>query len=65
MGTQTFDERHPRNTGPDYRDDDGYPARVVVCPNCGQMEWWTEAECADHGLCRTTGTCECTEDEEE
>ncbi len=29
--------------------------RVVRCPACGQLEFWTEAETRDHGLCRTRG----------
>ena len=43
---------HTDKTGPDYRDEDGQPARIVRCPDCGQMEWWTERECQDHGRCR-------------
>jgi hypothetical protein len=44
---------HPTDTGPEYRDADEQPARLIKCPDCGQMEWWTEAECLDHGRCRT------------
>jgi len=44
---------HPTDTGPDYRDEDGSPPTLVKCPDCGQMEWWTEAEMMDHGRCRT------------
>jgi len=29
--------------------------RVVRCPDCGQMEIWSEQECSDHGLCRRSG----------
>ena len=43
---------HPEDTGPGYKDEDGQPARIVQCPECGQMEWWTESECQDHGQCR-------------
>jgi predicted RNA-binding Zn-ribbon protein involved in translation (DUF1610 family) len=49
---------HPTDTGPEYRDEDDRPARLVLCPDCGQMEWWTEEECRDHGKCRATpGPC--------
>ncbi|MCL4466415.1 MAG: hypothetical protein M1389_10410 [Chloroflexi bacterium] len=43
---------HPNNTGPWYRDPEGHPAHLVRCPFCGRMEWWTEAECREHGKCR-------------
>lgn len=34
----------------------GQPAtRVVVCPDCGQLEAWTDEECRDHGQCRSAG----------
>lgn len=55
---------HPTDTGPEYRDADGQPARLVKCPDCGQMEWWTEAESIDHGRCRT-GQYPCACDEVE
>lgn len=56
----TPSDRHPTTTGPDYRDADGNPARLVLCPDCGQMEWWTEAECNDHGKCRASNApCWC------
>ena len=42
---------HPTATGPAYRDEDG-EARLILCPDCGQMEWWTARECSDHGMCR-------------
>lgn len=29
--------------------------RVVVCPDCGQLEIWTDEECRDHGQCRSAG----------
>lgn len=29
--------------------------RVVRCPDCGQLEYWSEDETNDHGLCRTIG----------
>jgi len=47
--------QHPTDTGPDYRDENGQPARLIRCPECGQMEWWTEEENSDHGLCRASG----------
>lgn len=28
-------------------------ARIVRCPDCGQLEIWSVAEETDHGLCRT------------
>jgi hypothetical protein len=28
--------------------------KLVLCPDCGQMEWWTEDECIDHGKCRAS-----------
>ena len=50
---------HPDNTGPDTPD-----VRLVQCPECGQMEWWTEEECRDHGRCRaTSGPCPVCEDD--
>ena len=49
---------HPP-VGPGYQDTDGYAARLVRCPDCGQMEWWTERECSDHGNCRTTAVAWC------
>ena len=53
-------ERHPTTTGPDWHDADGNPARLVRCPDCGQMEWWTEAETNDHGHCRASNApCWC------
>jgi len=27
--------------------------KIVICPDCGQMEWWTEEELDTHGICRT------------
>ena len=48
---------HPRTTGPDYQDADG-PAVMVTCPDCGQLEWWTQRETEDHGMCRASeGIC--------
>ena len=44
--------RHPLDTGPCWVDEDGLPAQVVICPDCGQMEFWTEWECNHHGKCR-------------
>lgn len=38
-------------------------ARIVRCPDCGQMEIWTSSEVQDHGICRCSpiltheGTC--------
>ena len=29
--------------------------QIVICPDCGQMEIWSEQECSDHGLCRRSG----------
>jgi hypothetical protein len=26
--------------------------RLVKCPDCGQLEWWSDDELLDHGLCR-------------
>jgi hypothetical protein len=43
---------HPVDTGPGWLDGDGQPAQIVRCPDCGQMEWWTEEELRDHGKCR-------------
>ena len=45
-------------TGPDYIDDDG-PALLIQCPDCGQLEWWTQRETEDHGYCRTAAPYEC------
>jgi len=42
---------HPTNTGPEYRDEYRFPARLIRCPDCGQLEWWTQWECWDHGKC--------------
>lgn len=37
-------------------------ARLVRCPDCGQMEWWSEAELIDHGRCRAgLYPCPCNE----
>lgn len=46
---------HPTDTGPGWVDADGYSARIMFCPECGQLEWWTDREIADHGQCRATG----------
>ena len=27
---------------------------IVLCPDCGQMETWSEAETSDHGKCRAS-----------
>ena len=43
--------KHPE-IGPEWRDENGQPPRLVRCPACGQKEWWTEDECRDHGKCR-------------
>lgn len=52
--------RHPRKAGPEYVDVDGFlAASVVRCPECGQMEWWTDDERADHGYCRTVPVAPC------
>ena len=56
--------RHPSNTGPDYTDKYGYTAKIVQCPDCGQMEWWPDDELTDHGRCRT-GQYPCVCDEKE
>ena len=40
-------------------DDD---TKIVRCPDCGQMEIWSEDELIDHGRCRT-GTYPCACDE--
>jgi predicted RNA-binding Zn-ribbon protein involved in translation (DUF1610 family) len=34
-------------------------ARLVQCPDCGQMELWTKVEWLDHGLCRSRGDRDC------
>jgi predicted RNA-binding Zn-ribbon protein involved in translation (DUF1610 family) len=48
---------HPSDTGPGISHDDESD-QLVLCPDCGQMEWWTAAETRDHGKCRTIGeTC--------
>lgn len=53
-------DMHPTDTGPGWVDSDGNPARLVRCPECGQMEWWTDRECNDHGKCRATAApCWC------
>lgn len=26
----------------------------VLCPECGQLEWWEKSELTDHGKCRAT-----------
>ena len=49
----TTADMHPTTTGPGWVDQDGNPARVICCPDCGQLEWWTDTECGDHGRCRT------------
>lgn len=55
--------KHPTNTDPGYRYADGMPARIVRCPDCGQMEWSTEEECSDHGKCRARNApCEVCEE---
>ena len=43
---------HPTSASPYYLDVHG-PARLVLCPDCGQMEFWTPDEERDHGYCRT------------
>ncbi len=45
----------------------GQPGTVLVrCPDCGQLEVWTEEESFDHGLCRSAGcACWCQEDGEQ
>ena len=49
---------HPQNTGPDYLDEYLDKPLLVRCPDCGQMEWWTVEEQADHGWCRSaTAPC--------
>ena len=53
---------HPQTTGPDYRDEEGDPATIVRCPDCGQLEWWTGKELQDHGRCRAVyAACVCNE----
>jgi hypothetical protein len=42
-------DAHPDQTGPNERDTD----RLIHCPDCGLMEWWTELETEDHGYCRS------------
>jgi len=39
-------------------------ARLIRCPDCGQLEWWSEAELIDHGRCRA-GAYPCVCDDEE
>ena len=35
-------------------------AVMVTCPDCGQLEVWSEQESNDHGLCRARGgACWC------
>ena len=52
--------RHPAETGPDYPDDYGIPARLIRSTDCGQLEWWSDDECSDHGRCRTgAAPCAC------
>jgi len=35
-------------------------AVMVTCPDCGQLEVWSEQESNDHGLCRSRGgACWC------
>jgi len=49
---------HPSEAGPFYVDDYG-AAQIVICPDCGQLEWWSQRETEDHGLCRSRGgTCD-------
>lgn len=48
--------RHPEHLQPGDPD-----TQVVRCPDCGQTEVWVVDELADHGMCRTTGRCECDE----
>jgi hypothetical protein len=44
--------------GPGDYDMAGEPPQLVVCPDCGQLEWWSEAELLDHGACRVhLGPC--------
>jgi hypothetical protein len=48
---------HPM-LGPGDHDAYGDAPHLVVCPDCGQIEWWTTAELLDHGKCRATpGPC--------
>ena len=59
-----IEQLHPRNTGPDFRDVWNNPAELVTCPDCWQIEWWTEDEGRDHGRCRTNydrTLCQCDE----
>ena len=53
---------HPDTTGPDYDNATDERPRLVICPDCGQLEWWTERENTDHGRCRT-GRYPCACDE--
>jgi hypothetical protein len=54
--------QHPTDTGPTYQDQDGNPAQLVQCPDCGQMEWWTLEETQNHGKCRASNKpCWCEE----
>ena len=55
---------HPLTTGPTYVDEQGSRAVFVSCPDCHQMEWWTEAELQDHGKCRASNQpCWCESNE--
>lgn len=58
--------RHPKISGDDYRDADGNPPRIVLCPNCGHLEWWTDEECHEHGKCRYDAEpCSCELEEQQ
>ncbi len=58
-------EKHPQVIDPNYRDENGQPARVVLCPSCGHLELWTDEECQDHGVCRhNTEPCWCEQEEQ-
>jgi hypothetical protein len=61
MPTQEeIERRHPRTDS--LTDAEGEPLKLVRCPDCGQMEWWTEQELSDHGRCRAAyAHCACDE----
>ena len=51
--------------GPEY-ENEGNPAQLIRCPDCGQLEWWSMAELLDHGKCRArTSPCWCEQESEQ
>lgn len=45
--TALYAELHRRDNVPGDAE-----TKLITCPECGQMEVWTELELSDHGQCR-------------